>query len=133
MNKRIIVIVLIGILVIALGSLLFSKKGSYKNEPPITGVISTTPPPGEVTIHVTSTGFKPVDTELSPGTTVRWVKDINARVSIVSGDNPANPELNLGEIGTHPLTHVFTKEGVYNYYDKFNPSFKGKINVEYDR
>jgi plastocyanin len=102
-------------------------------------------PPYAITIPFSSssiTNFDPTDVSIPVGMTVIWFNDDNRLHSIITNNtnimpNNSSPSTAPPEkIDSDPILpnggsfiHTFSKPGIYNYYDKFNPSMHERIDV----
>jgi plastocyanin len=98
-----------------------------------------------ITISFSSSGFSnfdPADVSIPVGMTVIWFNDGNSLHSVSTNNTairPNNSSYSIAppeRIDSGPILpnggsfiHTFSKPGTYNYYDKFNPSMHGRINV----
>jgi plastocyanin len=99
-----------------------------------------------ITIPFSSSGFTnfdAADVSIPVGMTIIWFNDGNSLHSVTTNNTttimPNNLSRSTGppeKIDSGPILpnggsfiHMFSKPGIYNYYDKFNPSMHGRINV----
>ncbi|PWU82656.1 MAG: hypothetical protein DLM72_00655 [Candidatus Nitrosopolaris wilkensis] len=89
-----------------------------------------------ITIPFSSFGkapFEPADVSIPLGMTVIWFNDNNGLYSVntVSNSTYSPPQAIkatiIGNGGS--FTHTFSKAGVYDYYDSFDPSILGRVTV----
>lgn len=93
-----------------------------------------------ITIPFSSLGkslFEPVEVNIPVGMTVIWFNDDSGEHSVTTLAN--NSYLPPQAINSGPIPasggsfiHTFSKPGIYNYYDQFDPSTHGRIAVGTD-
>jgi plastocyanin len=90
-----------------------------------------------ITIPYSSTGkssFDPIDVSIPIGMTVIWFNDdhVYHTVTTISNSTYSSPvkfDSNFIPSNGGSYIHSFTKPGIYEYYDKFNPSVHARISV----
>ena len=89
-----------------------------------------------ITIPFSSFGkayFEPADVSIPLGMTVIWFNDSPGVVSVTSASNstytPPQPIKATISANGGSFIHTFSKPGVYNYYDSFDPSIHGRVTV----
>ena len=90
-----------------------------------------------ITIPYSSTGkssFDPIDVSIPLGMTVIWFNDdhIYHTVTTIANSTYSSPvkfDSNFIPSNGGSYIHSFTKPGIYEYYDKFNPSVHARISV----
>jgi plastocyanin len=90
-----------------------------------------------ITIPFSSTGkssFNPIDVSIPIGMTVIWFNDdhVYHTVTTVSNSTYSSPvkfDSNFIPSNGGSYIHSFTKPGIYEYYDKLNPSVHARISV----
>jgi plastocyanin len=90
-----------------------------------------------ITIPFSSTGkssFNPIDVSIPLGMTVIWFNDdhVYHTVTTVSNSTYSSPvkfDSNFIPSNGGSYIHSFTKPGIYEYYDKLNPSVHARISV----
>jgi plastocyanin len=90
-----------------------------------------------ITIPFSSLGkssFEPAEVNIPAGMTIIWFNDDIRKHSVTT--LPSSPYLSHETIDSGPIppnggsfVHTFSKVGVYDYNDKFNPSIQGRIVV----
>jgi plastocyanin len=90
-----------------------------------------------ITIPFSSLGkssFEPAEVNIPAGMTIIWFNDDIRKHSVTT--LPSSPYLSHQTIDSGPIppnggsfVHTFSKVGVYDYNDKFNPSIQGRIVV----
>jgi plastocyanin len=82
---------------------------------------------------LTQSSFEPADVSIPLGMTVIWFNDDTGTHSVttVSNSTYSPPQtINAFLIANGgSFTHTFSKPGVYDYYDTFNPSMHGRVTV----
>lgn len=147
-NDRRAVITLI-LLIVLIGSLSFYHyKTLYAQvNTPLTLSSTTFPPPifyhlrnipsYAITIPFNSLGkspFEPAEVNIPVGMTVIWFNDDSGEHSVTTLPNSSysSPQtINSGPIPPNggSFVHTFSKPGVYDYNDQFDPSMHGRISV----
>lgn len=118
---------------------------SFYHYKEIYAVVNTSPifyqvtnmPSYVITIPFSSLGkssFEPAEVNIPAGMTVIWFNDDIKKHSVTT--LPSSPYLSHQTIDSGPISpnggsfvHTFSKVGVYDYNDKFNPSMQGRIVV----
>jgi plastocyanin len=93
-----------------------------------------------ITIPFSSLGnspFEPVEVNIPVGMTVIWFNDDNGEHSVttIANNSYLPPQaINSGPVPASggSFIHTFSKPGIYNYYDQFDPSIHGRIAVGTD-
>jgi len=136
-NITALLLFLIGLAVVA-SPLLYSKiayaAGTF---PPGIFYNLRTIPSYAITVPFSSfgkTSFESADVSIPLGMTrVIWFNDNNglASVTTVSNSTYTPPQPIKATIASNggSFTHTFSKPGVYNYYDSFDPSIHGRVTV----
>jgi len=138
----IVVLVLIGAVVVALGKLgnksyppsdVTSQSGTpAQSTTNNTG--GTTPKEIIVNVNLTNSGFNPKTLTIKIGTRVIWLNKSGAAATVNSAVHPTHQlysPLNLGEFPNGSSVQlVFDKTGTYSYQDHLNPSRTGTVLVE---
>jgi hypothetical protein len=135
-NIAILLLLLIALAVVA-SPLLYSKiaygAGTF---PPGVFYNLRTIPSYAITIPFSSFGkayFEPADASIPLGMTVIWFNDSPgvASVATVSNSTYTPPQPIKATISANggSFTHTFSKPGVYDYYDSFDPSIHGRVTV----
>ncbi|AGK61150.1 Plastocyanin [Archaeoglobus sulfaticallidus PM70-1] len=79
-----------------------------------------------VEVKIRDFAFDPETVRISPGTTVRWVNEDNARHTVTFEDGVASGDLKKGDT----FERTFSEKGTYNYYCQIHPAMKGTVIVE---
>ena len=134
----IVVLVLIGAVVVALGKLgnKSAQPSTVTSQPSTStqGTGGTIPKETIANVNLTSSGFDPKTLTIKAGTRVIWVNKSGAAATVHSAVHPTHqvyPPLNLGEFPDGSSVQlVFDKPSAYNYHDHLNPSRTGTVVVE---
>jgi plastocyanin len=79
-----------------------------------------------------STGYEPANISIPAGMTVVWFNDDSTEhtVTPLLKEPPIQERFGSGVIPPGGFSvFMFTKPGIYQYYDEFNPTHRGQINV----
>ncbi|HEY7082532.1 MAG TPA: hypothetical protein VH500_22815 [Nitrososphaeraceae archaeon] len=90
-----------------------------------------------ITIPFSSTGkstFDPIDVSIPSGMTVIWFNDDHVYHTVTTVSNstyspPVKFDSNFIPSNGGSYIHSFTKPGIYEYYDRLNPSVHARISV----
>lgn len=141
MNGKLLIGAVSIIIVIAVISILLSKKPNNSNTNELTQVqpsqSQVANPPvaviSELIVNITSKGFEPKTLTIGVGATVTWINKSGSAVNINSDPHPvhtAYPPLNLGIVEDgKSVSLVFDKLGTYGYHNHLQPSQRGTIIV----
>jgi hypothetical protein len=140
-------LILLSLMVLALDSPLFYVKSYAQQQSSLAGG-TTFPPPifyklrnipsYAITIPFTTLGFSsydPPDVSIPLGMTIIWFNDDNGIHSVTTtmANSSYSPpqKIDSGPISPNggSFIHTFSKPGIYDYYDKFDPRMHGRINV----
>ena len=138
-NAMIIIVSLISVLMVTIGPIASSGMLAHAQAtfpPPIFYQLSKIPSYA-VTIPSTTLGFSsydPVETSIPLGMSVIWFNDGNGLHSVTTLSNKTySPPQTIDSGPLLPnggsFIHTFSKPGVYDYHDKFDPHMYGRINV----
>lgn len=119
---------------IILAGIVVWKISKHTNTPPMkTAVNQRAPLPKEVTITLTTNGFKPSQVAISVGSAVRWKNESGAQQTVNSDNYPTNhlhKELNFGVFSNNSsFVYTFMKPGTYGFHNQFHHEQAGKIVV----
>jgi len=136
MNKRILIGVVIGVVVIGVVAwLLMGSKQDTAAPSNTTGNTSTNTSNTSIsgTITYTDNGFSPATLSVKSGDTIRVVNQSSTSLQLSSDPHPThsdNPELNMSalEPGKDSTLKV-TRTGTWGYHNHENASDTGKITV----
>jgi hypothetical protein len=82
---------------------------------------------------LTESSFEPADISIPLGMTVIWFNDDTGTHSVTTASNSTySPPQTINAYITAnggSFTHTFSKPGVYDYYDTFNPNMHGRVTV----
>lgn len=140
-------LILLSLIALALDSPPFYVKSYAQQQSSLAGG-TTFPPPifyklrnipsYAITIPFTTLGFSsydPPDVSIPLGMTVIWFNDGNGIHSVTTtmANRSYSPpqKIDSGPISPNggSFIHTFSKPGIYDYYDKFDPRMHGRINV----
>jgi hypothetical protein len=143
-------LILLSLMVLALDSPLFYVKSYAQQQSSLAGGSTFPPlifyklrniPSYAITIPFTTLGFSsydPPDVSIPLGMTIIWFNDDNGIHSVtttMANSSYSTPQkIDSGPISPKggSFIHTFSKPGIYDYYDKFDPRMHGRINVGTD-
>jgi hypothetical protein len=81
-----------------------------------------------------SSAFDPMDVSVPVGMTIIWFNDDNAYHTVTTAANstyspPVKFDSNFIPMNGGSYIHTFSKQGIYDYYDKQHPSMHGRVYV----
>ena len=132
MNKKVGIVLAIGVAVAAIGVWIVLGSSSSRKAPAVENK-TTQNSVASGTITYTDTGFSPETLSIKVGETVRVVNQSSATLEFSSADHPVhteNPELNMpaiepGKDGMLKIAHT----GTWGYHDHLHADHTGQIIV----
>lgn len=141
MDKKFILIICV-LLVIIIGSLIIlTGKGQSAREQnktqntqstktsPSVSAMNASPTQGipqTSDISITATGFSPVNATMSINNVVKFTNNDTKNHDVIGSNGFDSGPLSKGMV----YYYKFPQKGIYTYYDKMNPTWKGQINVK---